>query len=136
MLEHLDREEVLVFLKEAVRLIAPGGVIRLAVPDIRRKAEKYLNDGDADYFLSSTSMCVPRPRKIAERIRLLLVGTRHHQWMYDQTSLCRLLNNNGFVDAQGLKAGETTIANPEFLNLSERSDESIYVEARKQSLPL
>ena len=33
MLEHLDREKVQIFLREAYRVLAPNGIIRIVVPD-------------------------------------------------------------------------------------------------------
>jgi hypothetical protein len=129
MFEHLDPEEAKLFLKEARRILCPGGIIRLAVPDIRMRAEKYVKDLDADAFIASTNMARPRPRSLGKKIGILVVGTRQHQWMYDGASLSRLLVAQGFTDPQILKAGETQIGDPAELNLQERSSESVYVEA-------
>ena len=129
MIEHLDQEEAVLFLKEARRILCPGGILRLAVPDIRTRAERYIENKDADAFIASTNMARPRPRTLAKRIGILVVGTRQHQWMYDGASLSRLLEAQGFVSPQILKAGETRISDPGDLNLHERSNESVYVEA-------
>ena len=131
MLEHLDRVEAKRFLDEARRVLTPDGIIRLAVPDIKALVQKYVDDGDADSFVQSAYMCIPRPRSISERLSILLVGTRHHQWMYDSRSLCKLLVESRFTDVQSVEAGHTRITNSEPLDLYERKDESIYVEARK-----
>jgi predicted SAM-dependent methyltransferase len=131
MIEHLDRIEAKLFLEEANRVLVPGGIIRLAVPDIEKLVKKYLEDGDADVFIESTVMCIPKPRGMAERIQTFLVGPRHHQWMYDTRSLCKLLTETGFTNPTGLNAGQTRIANHHPLNLYERESESIYVEATK-----
>lgn len=129
MFEHLDREEAKLFLNEARRILCPGGIIRLAVPDIRMRAEKYMKELDADEFIASTNMARPRPRTLAKRIGILVVGTRQHQWMYDGASLSRLLESHGFNSPKVLPAGETQIVEPGDLNLHERSSESVYVEA-------
>ena len=52
--------------------------------------------------------------------------------MYDEGSLCALLKDAGFVEARALPPGQTTIANPGALNLREREEESLYVEAEKR----
>ena len=66
------------------------------------------------------------------RLLLLVLGERHHQWMYDGPSLCAMLIEAGFESAQVLPAGITSIPNPGQLDLAERSPESVFVEARKR----
>ena len=133
MLEHLDRDEADKFLKDAFRVLRPGGIIRIAVPDIKKQVEQYNESGDADVFIESTHLCVRRPRSLGQRLRLLLVGTRHHQWMYDGNSLSRLLQKLGFVKTEVMPAGQTRISGHDPLDLRERVSESVYVEAEKQS---
>lgn len=133
MLEHLDRNEAAKFLKEVFRILSPGGIIRIAVPDIKKQVAQYNESGDADAFIEATHLCVPRPRSLAQRLRLLLVGTRNHQWMYDGNSLSRLLQKLGFVNAEVLPAGQTKIHGHEAIDLQERACESVYVEAEKSS---
>ena len=133
MLEHLDRDDANAFLREAKRLLRPGGIIRLAVPNLRRLADRYMADGDADDFIASQLTCVPSPKTLTQRIKLAWVGPRHHVWMYDAASLSKLLRGRGFIDPVALAAGATTIADPGPLDLHERSDEGLYVEARMPS---
>ena len=131
MLEHLDREEADVFLEEAFRVLCLGGIIRIAVPDIKKQVERYIESDNADDFIESTLLCLARPKSLAQRLRLLLVGTRNHQWMYDGNSLSRLLHNHGFVKIEVMPAGQTKISDYEPLNLQEQVSESVYVEAEK-----
>jgi SAM-dependent methyltransferase len=129
MLEHLDRQDAALFLKEARRVLAPKGIIRIAVPDLRFHIENYLKDRNGDTFIENLRIASARPRGLFETIKHLAVGERHHLWMYDGESLCRLLSNTGFSNPQVLKAGETTIPNPGYLDLAEHSPESVFVEA-------
>jgi predicted SAM-dependent methyltransferase len=131
MLEHLDQSEARSFLAEAHRVLKPDGIIRIAVPDIRRIVTKYLEHQDANKLIADTYLAVPKPRSYLSRISNLLIGARHHHWMYDEHSLVALLNGSGFYAATSLKSGETIIPDPGSLNLSEREDVSIYVEAKK-----
>jgi len=131
MLEHLDREGADAFLREALRLLRPGGVLRLAVPDLRKPIEEYMERGDVDHFLAQAYVCVPRPRTVTDRLKMALVGPRHHQWMYDGPSLVALLTRHGFADPAVTPAGETRIPDPGALDLAEREDESVYVEATR-----
>lgn len=131
VLEHLDIGEAELFIKEAMRLLCPGGIIRLVVPDLKKLVDLYLQSGDANAFVDSTYLCVPRPRAFWEKLRFLLVGNRHHQWMYDGASLCAFLEMHGFVDVRIVLPGETMIADPGELDLNERVVESVFVEARR-----
>jgi hypothetical protein len=60
-----------------------------------------------------------------------VVGSRIHQWAYDAASLSKVLLDHGFTELKVLKPGETTIPDPGSLNLSERADVSLYIEAKK-----
>lgn len=103
--------------------------MRLAVPDLRILASKYENTGDADVFIHSMHVC--RHPSTMRRVVEVIIAPRHHQWMYDGASLCRLVERYGFQQATVMPAGTTTIPNPGTLDLSERADESVYVEAKK-----
>lgn len=131
MMEHLDRSEVKSFLNESYRILRPGGIMRIAIPDLLKQVSKYTRDSDADAFLEGMSLCAPRPRSFAHKLRIILVGTRHHQWMYDGESLVRILQKHGFTGAEIMPSGKTKIHNHESLDLKEREDESVYVEAFK-----
>jgi predicted SAM-dependent methyltransferase len=132
MIEHLDQADAYKFLKEARRVLCSGGIIRLVVPDLRKLIEKYIESRDADEFILSTFLCKPRPRTIAQRLKVMVAGDRNHRWMYDGESLCRLLTSLGFVNASIMPPGKTKIQNPEPLDLREREAESVYVEAENQ----
>jgi predicted SAM-dependent methyltransferase len=130
MLEHLGRERARTFLSEAHRVLRSGGVLRLAVPDLRRMAEEYMRTHDADRFLERMLLVETRSTFRA-RLRLLVTGPRNHQWMYDDRSLIALVTSAGFSDAHICPPGETLIRSPGPLDLREREGESLYVEATR-----
>ena len=107
--------------------------MRFAVPDLAKLVDQYLDHKDADKFVDDTYMAVQPPYSLWGRLRRLVIGDRHHLWMYDTTSLCRLLEANGFMHAESFEAGDTGISNPGELDLYEREFESAYVEAVNHS---
>ncbi|MBO1321836.1 class I SAM-dependent methyltransferase [Acanthopleuribacter pedis] len=131
MLEHLVPTKAERFLQEAFRVLKPGGILRIAVPDLRILVDEYLASGNADQFVEKLNMVNDKPNSFRKRLFYLIVGERRHQWQYDAQSLCALIEAQGFVEAKALAAGETAIPNPGPLNLHERSHESLYVEAKK-----
>ena len=65
------------------------------------------------------------------RIKLLILGFRDHQWMYDTKSISILLKKAGFKNIKILNPGKTFIKDPTGINLFERESESLYMEAIK-----
>lgn len=131
MLEHLSRKGAIFFLNESLRVLEKGGVLRVAVPDLQIPVNAYNQNNDADAFMESILVAPPAIDTIRQKISLLFAGYRHHQWMYDAKSLFKLLKQVGFKEVFVCKAGETYIANPGNLNLQERHEESVYLEAIK-----
>jgi predicted SAM-dependent methyltransferase len=129
MVEHLERDRVMNFLKEARRVLRKGGIIRVAVPDIRHHIDKYLEDQDADRFIEQTHLTRTSPRTLVQMAKYFMIGDRNHQWMYDGRSLCGLLTRAGFQDAAVAPAGTTRIPDCPELDLSERVRESVFAEA-------
>lgn len=129
MLEHLTRDEALRFLHETRRVLKPRGVVRLVVPDLKILVGNYLENGRGDDFVESLFIIPTEPDGIFARLKGLLVGGRLHLWMYDARSLQELMHKAGFASVVALRPGETTIDGLEGIDLAERSEESLYVEA-------
>lgn len=129
MVEHLDRVEIKHFLKEARRVLSFNGIIRIVVPDLRKLVDLYIANGNADAFIEKTRLTHQSPRRLTSKLKYLITGERHHKWMYDSSSMVNLLSSMGFKDPRILPAGKTIILDPGELDLYEREDGSIYIEA-------
>lgn len=129
MVEHLSQEGARCFLREVKRVLKAGGVIRIAVPDIRIAINDYLISNDADAFMKNILVQAPEIKTIKQKIILFVSGYRHHQWMYDGESLAKLLIEMGFSGAEICQDGKTNITDPGALNLYEQVEHSVYVEA-------
>jgi predicted SAM-dependent methyltransferase len=131
VLEHLDAADAELLLHEARRVLRTGGILRLAVPDLRLQVNEYLRCGDADRFVGEMLLAGRRPRGISAIVRSLVVGSRDHMWMYDGRSLCQLLTRSGWSNAEVCQPGATRISDPGCLDLEERGESSVFVEVTK-----
>jgi SAM-dependent methyltransferase len=116
MLEHLYRSEAVSCVNEVYRVLKPGGVFRVIVPDLDIAVREY--DGtDPGSFLEKIYVNTQRRDK-----------NRHH-WMYTAASLSELLLRAGFGRAQRCtyRSGRC----PDLERLDSRPDESLFMEAVK-----
>lgn len=122
VLEHLDREVAIEFIRECGRVLRPGGWLRIVVPDFERYCREYLADvercsreGGAaiekhDAFLEPLLLMSVRREahgtstqgSLRRRVENFLLGDARkrgetHQWMYDRFNLSALLLKCGFV---------------------------------------
>jgi predicted SAM-dependent methyltransferase len=132
VIEHLTVHELKLFLKEIFRILTPGGILRIAVPDLQIYIDTYQSDRDANKFVQSLNVIPANHPNRLHRWLASLTGNRTlHRWVYNDASLIQTLVNHGFVNPQKLLPGETTIPDPGPLNLRERAWESLYVEVIK-----
>lgn len=131
MLEHLSREDAKMFLEESKRVLKRGGIIRISVPDINHIIGLYKSHKDADKLMTDMHTTAPPVVNIKDKIKLLVNGYRHHQWMYDGESLSKLMVDRGFHNVKVQANGESYIQQSETINLHERDGESVFVEGVK-----
>jgi predicted SAM-dependent methyltransferase len=131
VIEHLNSDQVNLFLKEALRILAPEGVLRIAVPDLQIYVDSYLATQDADEFVQRLHLLPSNQGGLKSLVSAVAGNRSLHKWVYDEISLRKALVDCGFVKPIRLAPGETTIPNPGQLSLRERAWESLYMEALK-----
>lgn len=104
-LEHLYKEEAVELLREAHRVLAPAGVVRLVVPDVEASLRAYAG-GDEQYFSARRKLWSRSSRTCATPLELILknvgAGTRPdrlwgHKYGYDFETLAHVLREAGFA---------------------------------------
>lgn len=159
VLEHIDREHVDGFMAEIRRVLRPGGIHRIVVPDLEphvRAIVADLDEHDAGGVVSGRDhethiagaleqsvRRVPGGLRAASpvrrRIEMAIFGDARrvgqtHQWMWTRLSLAQLLEASGFVDVRLVDATTSRILDWSSYGLDvtdegERHDDSLYMEA-------
>jgi SAM-dependent methyltransferase len=113
-------------LRELRRVLKPGGVLRLGLPDLIRGIEAYLRN-DRDYFLIPDKDATTIGGKLVKQ--LLWYGWSRSLFTHDFAE--EVLREAGFGRVFECSFRETKSRFPEIVELDSREHESFFVEAVK-----
>jgi len=118
MLEHFTFDDGQRFLVECFRVLIPGGILRIRVPDNYHFWKQYTEQFEATRSLGRKSWTDHHTRWIRMFFRDICVRRpwlksigHYHKWMYDEISLILALENQGFVGAERRAFLDSRIAN-------------------------
>lgn len=95
------------FLKEAHRVLKPGGAMRLLTPDLKDLLKRYL-DHSGNQLVELWSEKVGIPLKTGTACEVINIGVRDlHRFVYDHETLNMLLDAAGFESKQ-VEYGESS----------------------------
>lgn len=120
LLEHLSLEGAIGLVEEAARVLAPGGVLRVGVPDFRRYAAAYLGRGE---LIERYRPGRPTPLLAVSEVAFL----HGHRSLWDEETLAALLTEAGFRRPAARASGESSIRPAP--DSPRRRVETLYVEA-------
>lgn len=106
VLEHLSYGDFWVALRNTHRLMKPGGLFRLVVPDLEMRARKYikqLEDGSVDansWFMETSHLGTRSRSRGAVGLARSFFGNSAHLWMWDENSMRAALEKSGFVNVR------------------------------------
>lgn len=109
--EHLDQRVADNFMRESMRILKRGGVLRIVVPDLLFHAKRYVQsttDGTsgAEEFLAITNLRLPVARSLIHNTYNLILGHPSlHKQMYDWVTLRKAVESYGFMDIKQMSHG-------------------------------
>lgn len=123
VLEHFALADVLDVLRECHRVLAPGGIIRIGMPDFGRYLVSY---GGDRHFIESE-----RPGRPTALLAIAEVALAHgHRSVWDAETISLVLAQPGFAAVEVRAHGESALVPaPDAAN---RRGESVYAEATKR----
>jgi predicted SAM-dependent methyltransferase len=123
VLEHFSLADGVRLLDDCFRVLRPGGVLRVGVPDAGAYAHSYTRDGDG--IIESE-----RPGRPTPMIALAELFYSHgHKWMYDAETLAYVMSVAGFTNVFERPFGESAISPAP--DSPPRRAETVYVEGTR-----
>lgn len=95
-IDQLELDNAAEFLKECHRILAPGGVLRVLTPDMRKLADMYLNDPERLKAMWNEFVAVPLSIDTAGEIFNMGMRFAGHTFLYDEESFKALASSCGF----------------------------------------
>jgi predicted SAM-dependent methyltransferase len=132
VLEHFTKQDGLLLAVEVARVLRPGGVFRVVVPDGEFVMRSYFDDPEGLVrYRGSSGM----DETGMDMVNSFFRQRYEHQFMYDWLTMKRLLEHAGFQDVLRCAFRESAATLGLEIDDEKYARESLYVEARKAPLP-
>ena len=129
-LEHFSKSEGHAFLSECHRILKPGGIIRIVVPDLDVLVQNYREGNlEAEDFVDKLDVLYENQGGFLKRLLCPYIQFPH-RCMYDHAALVRVMSGIGF-DAAPRTAFDSDIDDIRNVELENRTIHSVVVEGRK-----
>lgn len=128
--EHFSREQGAFLVQEAFRVLKPGGVLRVVVPDLKSAIDRYQNGSTPAENLVEDLGVLYGPGKSGLKKMMAPLIEFPHKCMYDTDAMLRLLTKSGFI-ASPRQAFDSEIADIRSIELESRTVDAVVVEGKK-----
>ena len=136
-LEHLSLNDFRKALINSYKILKPGGLFRIVMPDLESYAKLYLqelNSGNSNagfvFFEHSRLGIVERPRGL-KAMATALYGNAHHLWLWDFPSLNKELENAGFKNIRRCDFDDSTDKMFQLVEIVWRFKDAVAVECTR-----
>ncbi len=128
VMEHITLDQGRFCLRDWYRVLEPGGVLRVATPDLEYVVEKYKS---ADWR-EQAWLKLPEYAFISSPAEMINISMRWwgHQFLYDGAELERRMREAGFTEITRCRYGESEHA--DLRGLDTRPDSMLILEAVKR----
>lgn len=125
--EHLTVEEARISMADLMRVLKPGGVMRIAMPDLESIVEHYINVPlDKDPVIKKYNIDFVKTRAEWMNMSFRWWG---HMWLYDWEELVRRINEVGYTNVVRCKIHKSK--HPQLRNLETRDGSILIAEVTK-----
>jgi predicted SAM-dependent methyltransferase len=125
-LPEIPYQDLVPTLTELRRVLKPGGVLRLSLPDLLKGVAAYERN-DADYFLIPDE----EAKKIGAKLIVQLIWYGYSRTLFTSDFIEEMLIKAGFNQVNHCRYQETKSGHSEIVELDNRENESLFVEAVK-----
>lgn len=134
VIEHLSLADARVALRNSLRLLQPGGLFRVVVPDLRVLAQRYLERGGPDAcseFMHKSLLGRAGGDRGWKGLASRLFGNGAHLWLWDEPGLSRELTEAGFVDVRPATLGDSGLPAFDAVEDPARFADSVALQGRR-----
>ena len=124
LIEHLDYEEGLAFMKECLRVLKPKGVMRIACPDLDDLIESYTKDTWREKSWFKKYHFEWMPSKCYMINICMNQSPWGHKYVYNKEDLVKRLSEAGFVQIVEVKMNSSIYE--DLQNIDTRDDSMIF----------